>query len=278
MSNIFILLGIIIFSVFIVLISIRLYNDKTLLLYAFKKNNVIVYGKKGTGKDLIFNYAINHRRAKCSSNIQFNKKYCDIQNISDFELKSITYNDLIDNTFDKQDKTFTEKKDFYISDAGIYLPSQYSALLDKKYKSFPIVYALSRHLGQFNIHANAQALGRVWNKLREQADSFISCRKTYKIFGFLITKCIYYDKYESANSNLLPFRAGSLSSKEKKALKAQFEATNGVIRTLYIVQRKRSIKYDTRAFHEIIYGYPANSKFGFLYNIFSVFTQTNFIE
>ena len=268
MSNIFILLGLIILSVFIVLVSIRLFNDKTLLLYAFKKNNVIVYGKKGTGKDLIFNYVINHRRVKCCSNIQFNKKYCDIQNISDFELRSITYNDLIDNTFDKQDKTFIEKKDFYISDAGIYLPSQYSALLDKKYKSFPIVYALSRHLGQFNIHANAQALGRVWNKLREQADSFISCRRTYKIFGFLITKCIYYDKYESANSNLLPFRAGSLSSKEKKALKAQFEATNGVVRTLYILQYKRNIKYDTRAFHEIIFGYKAPQKVARIRKIF----------
>lgn len=268
MSNIFIILGIIVFSVFIVLISIRLYNDKTLLLYAFKKNNVVVYGKKGTGKDLIFNYVINHRRVKCCSNIQFNKKYCDIQNISDFELKSITYNDLIDNTFDKQDKTFIEKKDFYISDAGIYLPSQYSALLDKKYKSFPIVYALSRHLGHFNIHANAQALGRVWNKLREQADSFISCRKTYKIFGFLITKCIYYDKYESANSNLLPFKAGSLSSKEKKALKAQFEATNGIIRTLYILQHKRNIKYDTRAFHEIIFGFKAPQKVARIRKIF----------
>src|SRR5690606_12577738 len=94
-----------------------------------------------------------------------------------------------------------ECADIYISDAGIYLPAQYHYLLDKKYKSLPIFYALSRHLYNNNVHVNTQALNRVWDKLREQADSYFKALKTIKIFGLLFTRVRYYETYQVANEN-----------------------------------------------------------------------------
>ena len=255
-----VIIAIIVVSIFAICFALKLKADKYFILNAFNNNNVIVYGKKGCGKDLVFNYVINKRKRKCSSNIQFNEKYCTVAPIKSLELGDINYERLIDDNVIPGKKTLKEKEDYYLSDGGIYLPSQYTSYLDKRYKSLPITYALSRHLAQFNVHINTQALIRPWNKLREQADTYIRCVKTYKLPFFLLTKMYAYDKYESANANLLPFKASGLASKQKKALKEQFKATNGLIRTCYILQRKRSIKYDTRALHKVIYGYEAPTK------------------
>lgn len=239
---------------------LKLRSHKRFILSRFEKNNCIVYGKKGSGKDLLFNYVINNRKKKCSSNIQYNPKYCNIREISSFELKGIDYNSLIDNTYDHAEKNIEEKQAYYISDAGIYLPCQYCSYLDRKYKSFPVFYALSRHLGQMNVHCNTQNLSRIWDKLREQADSYFCVKYTVNFFGFLISKIYYYDKYESAKNNLLPMDYSIFSSKETLSLVKQFNATNGDIRTLYIVQHKSKIKYDTRIFHDLIYGCKAPKK------------------
>ena len=88
------------------------------------------------------------------------------------------------------------------------LPSQYDTKLYKSYPSFPIFYALSRHLYNSNIHCNTQNLSRVWKALREQADFYIKCIEVKKpfilgLFGFLRIDFICYDKYESANNSLL---------------------------------------------------------------------------
>ena len=259
MSTLFIILFVVA-CVWLIFTAIRLIADKYFILDAFNKNNVIVYGRKGCGKDLVFNYVINKRKRRCRSNIQFNDKYCIKTPIDYLELDGIDFTRLIDNNVIPVQKKLEEKVDYFLSDGGIYLPSQYTSYLDKQYKSLPITYALSRHLAEMNIHINTQALGRPWNKLREQADTYIRCVKTFKVLGFLITKMYAYDKYESAQSNLLPFKASGLSSKQKKALKEQFRATNGIIRTCYIVQFKRRIKYDTRALHEVIYGMAAPNK------------------
>lgn len=258
--NTVLIIGIVVVSIFAICFAIKLKADKYFILNAFNNNNVIVYGKKGCGKDLVFNYVINKRKRKCKSNIQFNEKYCTVAPINSLELDGINFERLIDDNVIPVKKTLEEKVDYYLSDGGIYLPSQYTSYLDKQYKSLPITYALSRHLAEMNIHINTQALIRPWNKLREQADTYIRCVKTIKLPFFLLTKMYAYDKYESANSNLLPFKAGGLSSKQKKALKEQFKATNGLIRTCYILQRKRNIKYDTRALHKVIYGRPAPTK------------------
>lgn len=52
----------------------------------------------------------------------------------------------------------------------------------------PIFYALSRHLYNNNIHVNVQNLGRLWLKLREQADSFIRVLGTTDRGSYLLVR------------------------------------------------------------------------------------------
>lgn len=219
----------------------------------FKECNVIVSGKKGTGKDLLFQLIISKRkRENYYSNIDYGYKYHHI-GLKDISVEPNTYLNFIDDDIKKIKKLHDDKEDIYISDGGIYLPSQYDAILYKKFPSFPIYYALSRHLYLQNIHINTQNINRVWKALREQADYYIICKKvTHWLFFWLKISYITYDKYESALMNLLPM-GNRFFNKFSKAEQDQFKATNGEIKKRYSFILKKKIKYDTRAFANILF-------------------------
>lgn len=256
-----IILLIVVFILVVLPVVTSLIN-RVFLCNIFRKNNVIVFGKKGTGKDLLFQYVINARKEKCYSNIIYNKN-CTKANLNDLELKNNTYDNFINGNVNIELKNLDyEGKDFYYSDIGVMLPSQYDTKLYKSYPSFPITYALSRHLYNSNVHCNTQNLSRVWKALREQADSYIKCIGVEKPFilswfGFLKINYIYYDKYESAEKSLLPLKMGFMN-KYLNASAKQYYATNGEIKKTYVLINKKDIKYDTRAFHEIIFGVKAD--------------------
>lgn len=216
----------------------------------FKKSNVVVAGKKGTGKDLIFNKVINRRNDFHYCNIPMGDKN-KIISLKAVSVEPNTYKDFINENVTRINRTFYEKKDIYISDGGVYLPSYMDAVLYKTYPSMPIFYALSRHLYENNIHVNVQNYNRLWKALREQADFFVTCRKTIKLPFFLLTKVTTYDKYESAVANLLPLKA-RIFNKFSKAQADLFKASNGEIKEGWIIQRKSKVKYDTRAFEKIV--------------------------
>lgn len=233
--------------------------NRAFLNNVFKKNNVIVFGKKGTGKDLLFQAVVNDYRSDIYSNISYNKK-SKLINLKDLELKNNTFDNFVNGNIVIEEKINEyEGKDFFISDIGVMLPSQYDTKLYKLYPSFAIFYALSRHLYNSNIHCNTQNLSRVWKALREQADFYIKCLEVKKpfilgLFGFLRIDFICYDKYESANNSLLPLPNG-LFNKFLDANVKQYYATNGMIEKKFILVHKSEIHYDTRAFHEKIFGY-----------------------
>ena len=109
----------------------------------FKKCNVVVAGKKGTGKDLVFNKLINKRHDFYYSNIKYGGK-CKLISLKQVSVYPNTYDDFINEKVTKIPRTFREKKDIYISDGGIFLPSYKDSVLYKTYPSMPIFYALSR--------------------------------------------------------------------------------------------------------------------------------------
>lgn len=225
------------------------------LIEAFENDNVIVFGKKGKGKDLIFNKTINSRNVPCYANIPYNKELCIEKDLSELSIYPNTFENIMDNNIVIIPKTNKEETDYYISDAGNYLPAQNSAQLVKKYPSFPAYYSLSRHLYKSNVHSNTQELSRIWNLLREQAGRFIKAEKTSCIFGkLLITTFIIYDTYTSAASEMKPFKQHLLNG-EQKALKSDFEAKHGQIKRYRIIQLTDHVYYDTRAFHKKIFGY-----------------------
>ena len=219
----------------------------------FESGNVIVFGKKGRGKDLLFQKMIYSRGKPYLANISYGYLYEHID-IKQLELTPNTYQNFINGEVVKVDESKYpyENRDIYISEGGILLPSQCDNALHRIYPSLPISYALSRHLWNNNIHYNSQSLERAWKALREQADGFVLCRGVIKLPGFLIIKTREFEKYESAKANILPLKS-SLFNKFDKALVKQHRATYGDIRDGYVFVRKSSIRYDTRYFKTLLF-------------------------
>ncbi|MEM0174156.1 MAG: hypothetical protein QXI16_06605 [Sulfolobaceae archaeon] len=252
-------LRIILILLFLVVVVIvwRLEKNARFISDKFKAGNVIVFGAKGKGKDLIFQKVIAKRKEAYFSNMDYGYKHNYIK-LSDLELGYNTYENFINDNVQVIGKNEQlEGSDIYISDAGIYLPAQYHYLLDKKYKSLPIFYALSRHLYNNNVHVNVQALNRVWDKLREQADSYFKALKTVKVFGLLFTKVRFYETYQTASENRAPMRKRFLN-KFNKGLYDEYEAYNGLVFDIWICQRASKVFYDSRYFHCVVFGHEAD--------------------
>jgi hypothetical protein len=241
--------AIIVLVIFLLFIS---NSNKDFLVQIFKRNNIVVFGKKGSGKDLLFSMIINRRKQFYYSNIKYeNKKHLPI-NVNDLTLFPNTYESLLNDKIEQIDPNLKEKVDIYISDGGVILPSQYDYLLDKKYPSLSIFYALQRHLYNSNTHVNTQYLGRLYKKIREQADGYVRCEKVIFIGFFYIQLFTYYDRYESAERTLLPM-PNKLLNGHLDAIKAQYDATNGLIKPMFILGLKSSLKYDSRHFKHVFF-------------------------
>lgn len=243
-------------SVFTLVWASRFNKGKKALCNCFESDNVIVFGLKGKGKDLTFNKVINSRDIPCYANIPYNKELCVQKSIEDFSVSPNTFIDILNNDVKLIKKINKERTDMYVSDGGIHLPSQYSNLLCKKYPGLPTYYALNRHLTASNFHINTQYLGRVWDKLREHAGYYIKACQTWNIFGFLVTKIIIYNKYDSAMAQLDPYKAsGIIKHNESRANEEDFKAKHGDVNAYYIIQHKSKVYYDSRYFHKVFYGY-----------------------
>lgn len=225
------------------------------MMWHFNHVNVIVAGKKGTGKDLLFQYVVNHQKKDYYANISYSdkkdKRFHKLDDLKSVSVEPNDYNHIVNGEIEKIPHQFKEDSNIFISDIGVFLPSYMDSTLYKKFPSMPIIYALSRHLYNMNIHCNTQNIERGWKALREQADFYIICKRTYKIFGLFLTKIITYDKYESAKMGLLPMKSSLLNKYDKANVKL-FNAQNGDIRKGWIIQLKSKLKYDTRAFEKIL--------------------------
>lgn len=166
------------------------------IIELFKQGNVSVCGMRGTGKDLLFGNVIERRNEQYVSNINYGKGFNYLR-LSDLIINN-HYNNFIDNQVNSFYYKYPQYADIYISDCGIFLPAQYCNELNKKYEGMISFYALSRQIAQCNIHTNAQNLNRVWDKVREQSDTYILCRKCIYLFGLVLQFITIYDKYESA--------------------------------------------------------------------------------
>lgn len=240
---IFVIIAIVIISIIIIINFV----NKAELKKMFKKNNVIVFGKKGTGKDMIFNYITNTK--EYYANIPYSKLPQLLVKVSDLKLGDNTFETLLNDKVIKVSWPYKENTDVFISDCGVYLPSQYDYILHKKYGGLPLLYALSRHIGNFNIHCNAQALERIWKPLREQADWYIKTLDTVNLPFMLLTKYRIYDKYSSALNDVRPLKMPLLGKSEP--VNQVHLANTGIVKEKWIIQLKRNVKYDTRYFRKI---------------------------
>lgn len=239
-----------IFIISIIILSIILiinYFNKQKLKTHFNNSNVIVYGKKGSGKDILFNFITNTRK-KYYSNIPYTNKNYQLITPNDLKLGDNSFENLLNNNIEKTEWDYQEGIDFFISDCGVYLPSQFDSVLHKKYKGLPLFYALSRHIGKHNVHCNAQNLERIWKALREQADIYIKTLKTIKLPFLLIVKYRIYDKYSSAVNDIRITKGSIFHTSDN--IKIQ-NANVGEIKEGFIIVTKFKTKYNSRYFKQL---------------------------
>lgn len=239
---------------------LRFHKNAVYYYQQFRVKNVIVAGKKRTGKDLLFMlmiYMYSRRGLKHYSNIYYNEDTI-IKDIGELTVAPNTYEDFIDGKVVPVQKTNEEGIDYFCSDGGNALPSQYYGYLNKKYPSLPIYYALNGHLYNSNFHINAQNYERIWNLLREQADFFITVLRNFDFLGCKFIKTIEYSNYIDAVNKVLPLKRRLFMSKEERIENSR----RGDIRYRWICVPKRIITYDTRYFHKVVFGYPYKKDLG----------------
>lgn len=244
------------------------------IIKIFEQGNVSVEGLRGTGKDMLFANIIARRKQPYISNTNYHcKDSCYIKlDFSKIDLKN-NYENFLREDIIPYDYPYPEKCDIYIADCGIYLPSQYCNQLNNKYPQLPTFLALSRHLGDCNVHYNVQNLNRVWDKLREQSDIFIrttNCKVINtkipilkRLFNGLVFQTVYiYDKYQSCIDRVERFKREPIPIFASKEIKAQIKRSNieakrrydekyGKVKKKLLIYKNKS-NYDTRLFKGVL--------------------------
>lgn len=224
----------------------------------FEKYSVAVTGSKGSGKDVLFGNVIQSRKKPYISNLDYTADQRLIPlNLTDFQVNN-SYKNFISGQLNKYLFPYPDGIDIYISDAGVYFPSQYNGELNRDYKDFPTYFALSRQISDTAIHYNTQAYGRVWDKIREQCDWYIRCNWCKFIGKLVIMSITEYDKAESCQNRVKPqklTRVGVLSNRREKLNESiardQYQNTYGLVRNRLLVFINKS-KHDTRRFREVL--------------------------
>lgn len=247
----------------------------TYLKYATQ--NVIIHGGRGKGKGLLFQYVYLKER-EILSNVPFGKKTTLVQ-------PSKYFNSIAPNTSLKMIKgehAIVQKNEawegvpYFLDDTAVYFPNYNDNQLKVIYPSMSLFLPIQRHLYNSYTIINAQDINRTYKILRElQTDGYIKALGTYGtgyiwnrlpvLRKYLFVKWRYHENLESAINNRLPFeKLGMINRGTERiytstasALKEQYEGQNGHIQDGYIWIKKKHIEYDTRYFHELIFGVKA---------------------
>lgn len=224
------------------------------------KDSLIVFGKKGKGKTLLFSEMSRCCKKGYLSTTDFVHKEQIIIPYKALNIDPNTWESILEGKISKIDKVPEwEGKPVFLDDAGVYLPNFADSMLKKEYPSLPISYAVWRHLYNAPIHINSQDVERVYKMLREQADGYIKVRGVRWLFGLGFIRCTYYDNIASAKASLAPMRH-RLFNKYSSAELDEFRALHGEIKDFLIFAPCWRNRYDSRYFHSVFFGEKAPSK------------------
>ena len=227
----------------------------------FKRHSVSVFGEKGSGKDVLMGNVIARRKKPYVSNLDYGYQRIPYR-YEDIDTGN-TYKEILHDKIKPYVYPHGEGVDIYLSDCGIYFPSQYCNELNKAYPSLPVFFALSRQLApNASVHTNTQALNRVWDKIREQSTIYVQAVWCKIIFGIVIQKVRIYDKYVSAENRVRPCRIHKplvCLSKDRllqiQMYRDNFFNTHGEIREGILIYRNKS-HHDTHHFKTYFKGEP----------------------
>lgn len=242
-------------------------NINKIIKRYFEQGNVCVVGERGAGKDMLFGNVITRRRLAYISNCEYPRKKGLQPTYYPLDFKAIdcggnTYKDFVEGTVKPYVYPYPKGVDVYITDVGIYLPSQFCNELNRDYKPIPTFMALSRQLGKCNVHINVQNLNRAWDKLREQSRTYITCLKCRVIpIGkkqLIIQRIRIYEKYQSCVDNVpalkLPITAKiGRDAQMGRLYELNYRISHGKIEEKTLVYFNKS-DYDTNVFESILRG------------------------
>lgn len=222
----------------------------------FEDGNVCVCGLRGRGKDLLMANVAARRKKDYVCNVNYGGEYHHF-NPLDYDCGKNTYKNFITGKVNRYVYPWKDGTDIYISDAGVYFPAQYCNELNRDYGFFATFMALSRHLGNCNVHFNAQNLNRVWDKIREQSDCYIMCNGCIVLFGkIVLQKVTLYELYDSALKRVPPFwLPRPFLNRERQfqweIQKSNYDIAHGSINSHILIYWHKS-NYNTRFFKEVL--------------------------
>lgn len=230
------------------------------IIKMFEEGNVCVCGLRGTGKDVVFGNVIARRKKPYVSNLD----YTDGENYQKLDFDKIdvgknTWRNLLKGKVRYYKFPYQSGSDIYVSDVGIYMPSQYCSELNREFPHLPTYMALSRQVSHNNFHINVQALNRSWDKIREQSDQYIRCRylcKWLAKLGIILQKITIYDKYQSCVDRVepcrirLPLIASAEVRQQAELYLDKFFNTYGSVKNHWLLYINRS-KHDTYYFEKL---------------------------
>lgn len=225
------------------------------IIKLFRDGNVCVTGLRGRGKDMLIANVVARRKLPYVSNVDYGGKYHEFDP-EGLDCGKNTYKNFISGDVNYYAYPYDDGTDIYLSDLGVYFPSQYCNELNRQYPYMATFQAISRHVGKCNFHFNVQNLNRAWDKIREQSDCYIRCRGCVVIFGIVFQTITIYDQYESCVRRIKPFAVnmplGSGQTRYNVRLaKATYDANHGEIKNAILIYRNKS-KYNTRFFRDML--------------------------
>lgn len=226
------------------------------IIKLFEKGNVCVTGLRGDGKDMLISNVVIRRRMPYVSNVDYGGGWSPFIP-TELDCGKNIYRNFISGDVRYYQYPHPDGTDIYVSDAGIYFPSQYCNELNRDYPYIATFQAISRHVGKCNFHINVQSLNRCYDKIREQSEIFILCRGCWVIGGIVIQRIRIYDQYDSCVHKVRPFSvptpilANAQTRYAVKLQKATYEANHGYIKNAILIYRNKS-NYDTRFFKRML--------------------------
>ena len=222
----------------------------------YERGSVSVCGQRGSGKDLLTANVVVRRNRPYVSNVPYDG------NALPFDYKKIAvgnnYRNFIEGNVTPYEYPYADGTDIYLSDCGVYFPSQYCNELNRDYKDLPTFLALSRHLGNASVHTNAQDIGRPWDKLREQSDCYIQAIWSKVICGIVFQKIRIYERYDACKARVRPCRIHQplvcLDPNRKLQIQMyrdNFYNTHGEVEEYLLIYKQKS-NYDTRFFRQML--------------------------
>lgn len=224
------------------------------IIKLFKKGNVCVTGLVGTGKDMLFANVVARRKKPYISNTDYGGAYIpfdpSVVNIGN------TYKNFINGNLNRYEYPYPDGVDFYLADCGVYFPAQYCNELNRDFGYIATFMALIRHLGKSSFHVNCQNLNRIFDKLREQSDQYITCKWCKVICGIVIQRVIVYERYQSAVDRVPPFALSRPLLNADRVQQWEIQRNNyliahGEVKPMLLIYRNKS-KYNTRVFKEML--------------------------